>query len=497
MPSGVRIDWSFYDQRIIDDLPKMTIVQLANELGLHYRSLGDRARKLGIVPAPKSLTNTQKKLISDQFLRPLTEEQKQFILVNYQILARKTIARKLVISYYRVNQFMKSNCLETSEDMMDKAMLEGARIGAPMGAMFLKEKLATDPEFAAQFSEKRREISKTLWQDEFYRLKVRNGIRKIYADTDLRERLSSIGKERFASDPGVREILLAPRSCKTSKLNDDVAIVLDSYGIEYEREFEINNYHFDFKIGSILLEVNGDFWHQQPHNIKNDRAKATIIQMYHSEYDLRIIWEREFRSVRGQERLLEILGMITKEPTIISLEMVGFGIAEVQLVNRFLTSFHYLGQTNRHKYCYGAYVHGELIAVACFGQLIRQNITKLKAIELVRLCRHPHFFNHNLMSRFLAWCCREIKKLKKYEIVISYADTTLHHGTIYRACNWTDEGLCQQDYQYLSDTGVPMHKKTLYNRAKAAGVTEREFAELNGFSKVFAGQKNRFILKLM
>jgi len=99
------------------------------------------------------------------------------------------------------------------------------------------------------------------------------------------------------------------------------------------------------------------------------------------------------------------------------------------------------------------------------------------------------------MSWFLSKCLRELKNTD-YEFAVSFADTQYHEGTIYKASNWIDYGLCQPDYQYISDVGVPMHKKTLYNRAMRAGMKEREYAESYGYKKVKTGRKLKFVYPL-
>lgn len=496
MPSGTSINWAKYDDIIRAELPLTTIQKLARKLALHPKPLGVRAKLLGVRPAKFGMTAEQKSKLSKIVGKELTITQQTYIQSNYLTHAAKQMARDLGVSYHLVKKTMKELNLRTPAVVREQSMLAGAAKRGALGAAALRKRLTEDSDFAAQLKIKGSERSKRLWCDEIYRLKVRNGIRTTYADTDLKDRLSKMGKERYLSDPAIKAILAAPRPFKTSKLNDDVALVLDGFGIHHEREFEVSNYKFDFRVDDILLEVNGEYWHNLPNGMRNDRAKATLVQLYYPQYQIRTIWEREFRAARGKERLLEILGRTTKEPTVIKLPDVTLGPATVLDINRFLSGFHYLGASNRCRYGFGAYLHGELIAVAAFGPMVRQNISKLKSIELVRLCRHPYFYNYNLLSKFLSWCCREIRILKKYEQIISYADTTLHEGTIYRACNWTDDGLCQPDYQYMSSGGVPMHKKTLYNRAKAAAMSEREYAELNRYKKIYAGQKRRFTLSL-
>jgi len=49
----------------------------------------------------------------------------------------------------------------------------------------------------------------------------------------------------------------------------------------------------------------------------------------------------------------------------------------------------------------------------------------------------------------------------------------------------------------MSADNIPMHKKTLYNRARAARMTERAYATANGYHKTNIGRKRKFTLSLL
>jgi len=40
-------------------------------------------------------------------------------------------------------------------------------------------------------------------------------------------------------------------------------------GIPHETQYQIGKYYFDIRIGKILLEINGDFWHCNPKMYKS------------------------------------------------------------------------------------------------------------------------------------------------------------------------------------------------------------------------------------
>ena len=108
-------------------------------------------------------------------------------------------------------------------------------------------------------------------------------------------------------------------------LNNKCAELLDKNNIEYEREFKIfkNNGYFayDFKIGNLLIELNGMYWHCSPklynaEDIVKFPNNLLIKAKDKWEYDARkrqfaiehgymieTIWEDEL----SEEKLLEVL----------------------------------------------------------------------------------------------------------------------------------------------------------------------------------------------
>jgi len=82
---------------------------------------------------------------------------------------------------------------------------------------------------------------------------------------------------------------------KYSKLNERISEILNLSGIQFEQEFRIKYElddklkwkFFDFRIGKILIEVNGDYWHANPTKYeKND-----IFHFPKIELTARDIWE--------------------------------------------------------------------------------------------------------------------------------------------------------------------------------------------------------------
>lgn len=56
----------------------------------------------------------------------------------------------------------------------------------------------------------------------------------------------------------------------TSKLEDHFSNMLSDLGIKHTRQFQLENFYYDFKINdkNILIETDGDYWHGNPNKYK-------------------------------------------------------------------------------------------------------------------------------------------------------------------------------------------------------------------------------------
>jgi len=63
--------------------------------------------------------------------------------------------------------------------------------------------------------------------------------------------------------------------------------------------------------------------------------------------------------------------------------------------------------------------------------------------ELSRLCLEPEIQKeeHNLASWFVSKSIRQLKKDTAVRVILSYADSEFHGGTVYKACNFDYYGL--------------------------------------------------------
>ena len=93
------------------------------------------------------------------------------------------------------------------------------------------------------------------------------------------------------------------------------------------------------------------------------------------------------------------------------------------------------------------------IAVGAFGL---QRNEQEGLYELSRLCIHPDVQKeeYNITSWFVSRCIKRFRKDANVRCILSYADSSRHHGTIYRACNFKYYSLTdsKKDFYYADGT---------------------------------------------
>ena len=85
--------------------------------------------------------------------------------------------------------------------------------------------------------------------------------------------------------------------------------------------------------------------------------------------------------------------------------------------------------------------------------------------ELSRLCIHPDIQSqeYNITSWFTSRCIRQLRKDTEVRAIISYADSSFHAGTIYRALNFKYCGLTDKKKDFYYSDG------TKHSRGKVKG----------------------------
>jgi len=275
---------------------------------------------------------------------------------------------------------------------------------------------------------------------------------------------------------------------RPSSLEIQFASLLDDYGIEYTQQFHLGPYLFDFKVNDVLIEINGDYWHRLPKTISKDKAKATYVEKHYQQYQLKYLWEHEFYQLEKINKFIEFsfVGSDVEEVDFSELKFVTD--IDYDSIKSLIEKYHYKGSIGRGGVYYGVIYRGNLIAGSVVGSPTRNVVGG----ELLRFVIHPQYQVKNLASWFLSRISKHA--LRDYDLLFTFADPNFNnYGTIYEASGWEFAGETKSDYWYVSEDGWVMHKKTLWNRAKNLCMSERYFAEVFGYNRVYGLPKRKYI----
>lgn len=141
---------------------------------------------------------------------------------------------------------------------------------------------------------------------------------------------------------------------------------------------------------------------------------------------------------------------------------------------------------------------GELCGVAAFGRPNYKETGKaiFGDIPFTELRRFA--LEGGLPSNTGSWfLSRAIKLLDPgIKAVLAFSDPGAgHDGTLYKACNFREAGLSSavSGYHYINQEGVFIHKRVVWDQAKANHLKESEYAQNTGLLRVEDGSKRRFV----
>jgi hypothetical protein len=288
---------------------------------------------------------------------------------------------------------------------------------------------------------------------------------------------------------------------------------LNLMNIKYEEQYKTDMYVWDFFLPdySLLIDVNGEYFHGLPRNVSKDKSKLTYISRYLPHLKTLIIEEKRFLNPLMVDKIIE--EAIGKTANLTVKEFI-FSDVKIEsqsqiskskrsLISDFLTSYHYSGFGRNGKFVITAKLDDLLIAICKFNTTTRQSTASslgykcYEVLELDRFCIHPLYHKKNFASWFLSRCMKMVFESNPLvNCLVSFADPTYgHSGTIYKAANWISKGKTNASYHYMDHLGVPINKKRVYDFAQKLKMKEADYVALHGLEKYKELPKNRFIFK--
>ena len=269
----------------------------------------------------------------------------------------------------------------------------------------------------------------------------------------------------------------SPFATTTSAEERSFKDLLIQLNIPFDYQVHINrldgkrDWSFDFKVNNWLIEINGEYYHNNYYVQDKDKRKRqdAIDQGYN-------VATLKGNSLRYREMLREQLWLLTNNSVLDDYEVAP---ANAVTIAPLLRGFHYLGSVPRNiKY---AFVlkrkNGDHVGACTFSvPLAFTHRDKIELSRLVLLYNLPP----NTASWFIAQCLKSINM-----DVITYADPDMGHtGGIYKALNFKYIGKSSSTYCYIDIDGKYYYGRAIHDRAKLAGLPIKEFIKQNGYIRI-------------
>jgi len=246
------------------------------------------------------------------------------------------------------------------------------------------------------------------------------GVNRVCKLDEFKQKVVDTNRERYGVDYTCL-IYSGKLRGNDSSYNRSFAELLDDNGIKYEREFLLQKYSYDFKVGETLIEINPTATHNTHFN---PYGKNRIDANYH----------------RGKSKLAKDSGYsvihvfdwddVDKVVQLLKFRVTAYArkcdvkvVSEID-TNNYLDMYHLQGTCRGQKIRLGLYHDNQLVSLMTFG---KSRFNKSCEYELLRYCSH-----YNVVGG--------AERLFKYFVdnykpnsIVSYCDTSKFSGKVYDA----------------------------------------------------------------
>ena len=339
--------------------------------------------------------------------------------------------------------------------------------------------------------------AKTLspeWQNNY---KEKYGVTWPAQRSDFKEKVSNTCQKKY----GVKWYCMSP-DCRLkagaySKINQRFANLLNENNINYEQEFNLDNYSYDFKIENMLVEINPTYTHNSSQSaiFRNSTHQfQKTNKNYHFEkskfaqnngYFCIHIWDWD-----NWNKIINLF----KDKKIIYARNCKIKEVKKKEADEFLNLYHLQNTCRGQKICYGLYLNDKLIQIMTFG---KPRYNKNYEWELLRLCSHKDYKIVGGSERLFKHFLRELNPHN----VISYCDNSKFSGDVYErlgmklesfgepSCNWS-KGKERITNNLLMQRGYDQLFKTNYGK----GTSNKDLMIQNGWREVYDCGQSTWIM---
>ena len=246
------------------------------------------------------------------------------------------------------------------------------------------------------------------------------GVNRACKLDEFKQKIVDTNRERYGVDYTCL-IYSGKLKGNDSSYNRSFAELLDINNITYEREFLLQKYSYDFKVGNTLIEIDPTATHNTYFSPYGDNR---IDVNYHRD-KTKLAKDNGYSVIHIFEwdDINKVMQLLKNRVTIYARKCEVRMVSEVDTGN-YLDTYHLQGTCRGQKIRLGLYYNNQLVSLMTFG---KSRFNKNCEYELLRYCSH-----YNVVGG--------AEKLFKYFVdnykpnsIVSYCDTSKFSGKVYDA----------------------------------------------------------------
>ena len=246
----------------------------------------------------------------------------------------------------------------------------------------------------------------------------RYGVNRVCKLDEFKQKVVDTNRERYGVDYTCL-VFSGKLKGNDSSYNRSFAKLLDDNNISYEREFLLEKYSYDFRVGNTLIEINPTATHNTHFN---PYGKNRIDVNYHRDKS-KCAKERGYSVIHvfDWDDTNKIVHLLSHRDTVYARKCDIRVVSEIG-TEEYLIKHHLQGSCRGQSIRLGLYYDNQLVSLMTFG---KSRFNKNCDYELLRYCSH-----YNVVGG--------AEKLFKYFVdtykpnsVVSYCDTSKFSGKVY------------------------------------------------------------------
>lgn len=272
--------------------------------------------------------------------------------------------------------------------------------------------------------------------------------------------------------------------------NKTFAAMLETHSIEFEREFGINRYLYDFRVGNVLIEINPSSTHNSTWGVFG--IEATPKTYHKKKRDTAVSSGYRCIHVWDWDNVDLVVQQLKVRPRVYARKCECREITN-EMQKEFIHEYHLQGAVNAD-IAVGLFLGNSLISVMTFG---KPRYNKNYQYELLRYCSSHHVVGgaEKLFNYFI---CHHTP-----ESVISYCDDSKFTGDVYRnlgfkciATNIGKHWYNMSTQKHITDNLLRQRGfDQLFGTSYGKGTSNEELMLANKFVEVYDAGQSTYVWK--